>query len=301
MGEEMDTRIGVAGIGRMGAAIAARLMEAGYALTLWSRSADKMQALAQAGAAVAASPHALAQRTDIVITMLTDAAASESVYADASGLLAGEVIGKLFIDMSTVAAAATVGLAEKVRARGAAFVECPVGGTVGPARQGKLIGLMGATLEDAARARPVLEKLCRRIEHCGPVGAGATMKLAINLPLAISWQAYGEAFALCRDLGFEPARLLDLFADTSGGTNALKGRAPLIAAALAGRDSGPVNFDVDTARKDLRTMLAEAQARGVELPLIERTLACYDAASRDGNGSLDASHQSVYWSRRKQR
>src|SRR2546427_49450 len=90
---------------------------------------------------------------------------------------------------------------------GAAFVECPVGGSTGPARQGQLIGLLGATPADAERARPLLHGLCRRIEHCGPVGAGATMKLAINLPLMVSWQAFGEAFALCRDLGFDAARL----------------------------------------------------------------------------------------------
>jgi 3-hydroxyisobutyrate dehydrogenase len=131
------------------------------------------------------------------------------------------------------------------------------------------------------------------------VGAGATMKLAINLPLMISWQAYGEAFALCRDLDFEPQRLLDLFTDTSGANNALKARAPMIAAGLEGGDSRPVAFDLDSARKDLRTMLAEAKVRGADLPLIERTLACFDAAARDGNGALDASHQPVYWRRRK--
>src|SRR5581483_11330061 len=175
-----------------------------------------------------------AQRAEVVLTILTDAGALDAVYLGPEGLLAGEVAGKLFIDMSTVLPATSVALAEKVRARGAAFVECPVGGTITPARQGKLLGLMGAEPADAARARPVLEPLCRRLEHCGPVGAGTTMKLAINLPLMISWQAYGEAFALCRDIGFPPARLLDLFTDISGATNALKARAPMVVAALEG-------------------------------------------------------------------
>ncbi len=290
-------QIGIAGLGKMGAAIAARLIEVGHTVSVWNRSRDKAQPLAQAGASVAATPRALAQGCEVVITMLTDAAAIDAVYGGPSGLLAADVGGKLFIDMSTVQPATATALAEKVRGRGAAFVECPVGGTIGPARQGKLLGLMGAAPEDAARARPVMEQLCRRLEHCGPVGAGATMKLAVNLPLMISWQAFGEAFALCRAVGFEPQRLLDLFTDTSAATNALKARAAAIVATFEGRDAGPVTFDIDSARKDLRTMLAEGKARGVELPLIARTLDCFELTGRDGHGSLDASIQPVYWSR----
>src|SRR5205807_618624 len=118
-----------------------------------------------------------------------------------------------------------------------------------------------------ARARPLLVELCRRVEHCGPVGAGATMKLAINLPLMISWQAFGEAFALCRDLGVEPQQLLGLFTDISATTNALKARAPMVAAMMGGGDPGGATFTVDSGVKDLRTMLAEGEARGIELPL----------------------------------
>src|ERR1700730_4722499 len=108
------------------------------------------------------------------------------------GLLSGPVDGRLFIEMSTVPPATEIALAAKVRGKCAAFVECPVGGTVGPARQGKLIGLMGAEEPDAVRARPLLEQLCRRLEHVGPVGAGAVMKLAIKTPLTIYWEGSGE-------------------------------------------------------------------------------------------------------------
>ena len=292
-------QIGIAGVGRMGAAIAARLMEAGHQVTVWNRSADKTKPLAAAGAKVAATPAALTRGAEAIVSILTDAAALDMVYGGPSGLLAGDAKGKLFIEMSTVQPAIVTALAEKVRAAGGAFVECPVGGTVGPARQGKLLGLMGAEPADAARAKPILDQLCRRLEHCGPVGSGAVMKLAINLPLMISWQAYGEAFALCRGLGFDGKRLLDLFADTSGANNALKNRAPMIAALFDGGDPGPVTFDIDSARKDLRSMLAEGKARGVELPLIERTLASFDEASRNGLGGRDGSNVAVYWATRK--
>jgi 3-hydroxyisobutyrate dehydrogenase len=140
--------------------------------------------------------------------------------------------------------------------------------------------------------------MCRRVEHCGPVGAGASMKLAINLPLMIYWQALGEALAISRHLGLDAARVMDLFADTSGGPNVLKIRGPMIAKMLAGGDNVPGAFALDSGRKDLRTMLAEAKTRGIELPLIERTLACFDEASQAGWGARDASGQAVYWSRR---
>jgi 3-hydroxyisobutyrate dehydrogenase len=197
--------------------------------------------------------------------------------------------------------ATEIALAEKVRALGAVFVECPVGGTTTPARQGQLVGLLGAEPADATRARSLLEQLCRRIDHCGPVGAGATMKLAINLPLLISWQAFGEAFALCRDLGVEPERLMNLFTDISATTNALKARAPMVAAMMAGGDPGGATFTVESALKDLRTMAAESRDRGMQLPLTDRAIACFDEANRNGRGARDASALAVYWSTRAKR
>ncbi len=294
-------QIGIAGLGRMGAAIAGRLIEAGHTLSVWNRSPEKAGLLEAAGAALARSPGELAAKVGTVITILTDAAAIETVYDGPSGLLSGKVAGKLFIEMSTVRPQTEIDLAGRVRAKGAGFVECPVGGTVGPARQGKLIGLMGAEEDDAARARPILAQLCRRLEHVGPVGNGALMKLAINLPLLVYWQALGEALALSRSVGLDPSRLMDLFADTSGGTNVIKMRGPAVATMLEGGDPGPVGFPIDGGLKDLRTMLAEGKARGLELPLVERTLACFEQASRDSWGGRDAASMPVYWTEKAAR
>jgi 3-hydroxyisobutyrate dehydrogenase len=294
--EELRMNVGIAGVGLMGAAIAQRLIEVDHMVTVWNRSADKTKPLADAGAAVAATAADLAKAAEVVITILTDAAAIEAVYGGTTGLLAGDVRDKLFIEMSTVQPQTEIALAQKVRAKDAAFVECPVGGTTGPARQGQLVGLLGGEPADAARARVLLQQLCRRIEHCGPVGAGATMKLAINLPLLISWQAFGEAFALCRDLGVEPARLLSLFTDISATTNAIKARAPMIVEAMGGADNANATFTVTSAAKDLRTMVAEGRARGLELPLTERAGASFEEASRNGWGAQDCSALAAYWS-----
>src|SRR5881396_2355186 len=278
-------KIGMAGTGRMGAAIAQRLAGRGHQVRVWNRTTDKARAL---GLDVADSATRLADVSETLISILTDAAALESVYGQ---LLAGDVKGKLFIEMSTVRPETERRLAEKVKAKGAALVECPVGGTVGPAKEGKLFGFAGGEAADVARARPLLDQLCRRVEHVGPVGAGAAMKLAINLPLLVFWQALGEP------LGLDPARLMDIFADTSGGPNVLKVRGPSIAAALAGKDPGGATFNVDSIRKDLRTMLEEARALGRELPVTQRALECFDRAARNGLGAADAAMLPASWLR----
>jgi 3-hydroxyisobutyrate dehydrogenase len=294
---EQPLKIGIAGTGRMGAAIAARLLARGHAVTVWNRTAEKTRSLAAAAATVAATPQELSTAADFIITMLTDAAAIDATYQGQNGLLAGEVRGKLFIDMSTVRPEVETALAVKVREKGAALIECPVGGTVGPAKEGKLFGFVGGDAGDVARAKPVLDDLCRRVEHLGAVGAGASMKLAINLPLLVYYQALGEALSLCRSLDIDPARLIDIFADTSGGPNMLKVRGPAIAATLQGKETMPVTFDVDLICKDLRIMLEEAAALGVSLPLTARALDCYDAAARKGLGASDATMLPAHWLR----
>jgi 3-hydroxyisobutyrate dehydrogenase len=291
-------RIGVAGIGKMGAAIAGRLIEVGHEVAVWNRTPDKAKAVA--GAGLAATPSELTQRADVIISSLTDAAALDAVYKGAGGLLSGSVAGKLFIDMSTVLPATEIALAEAVRAKGGAFVECPVGGSTGPARQGRLIGLAGGGDADVARARPILEQLCRRLEHAGPVGSGAVLKFAVNLPLMVYWQALGEALALTRKLPIAPERLMDLLSDTSGAATIAKVRAPGVAAMLKGGDPGPVTFNVDGGIKDMKAMLGEAQSRGVALPVLAQTLACYEETKRLRGGAAEISTVSAYWADRRQ-
>jgi len=279
----------------MGTAIGERLIGLGHELAVWNRTAEKTRSLAAAGAKVAASPSQLASSSETIITILTDAAAIDAAYRGGNGLLSSDVSGKLFIEMSTVRPGTERALAADIRNRGAVMVECPVGGTIGPARDGKLFGFVGGDAIDVARAKPLLEKMCRRIEHVGPVGAGASMKLAINLPLLVFWQAFGEALALCRPLELDAARLVDIFTDTSGGPSVLKNRGPALAAAIQGRAVGPVTVDVDAMRKDLRTMVEEAESLGTSLPVTARALECYDDASRAGLGRADITGIPVRW------
>jgi len=291
-------KIGLVGTGRMGSAMAIRLMTCGHELTVWNRTKDKTRALATAGAKVATSPARLTGACELIITILTDAGAIDTVYLGTDGLLNGAAAGKLFIEMSTVRPEVKRRLGREIERKGAALVDCPVGGTIGPAREGKLFGFAGGDTDAVLRAKPVLDQLCRRVEHVGPVGAGASMKLAINLPLLVFWQALGEALVLCRALDLDPQRVMNIFADSSGGPNLLKVRGDKIAAALEGQDTGPVTFDVDSIRKDLRTMIEEAKALGATLPVAERALECFDEAARDGLSGSDGVALPVRWANR---
>jgi 3-hydroxyisobutyrate dehydrogenase len=282
-------KIGIAGTGKMGAAIAARLKDVGHEIMVWNRTADKARSL---GFPVAETPQKLVGASDAVITILTDGKAVDGVYGQ---MLSSDVKGKLFIEMSTVRPDVEKKLSEKVKQKGAALVECPVGGTIGPAREGKLFGFAGGDAADVERALPILKQMCRRVEHVGGAGAGASMKLAINLPLLAYWQALGEALSLTRHLNIEPARLMDILADTSGAAGMMKGRAPIIAAALGGKEPSATST-IDTMRKDLTEMAEEARALGWQAPLTERALECFDYASKQGLGAKDCVMLPVNWS-----
>ena len=288
-------RVGVAGLGRMGSAMALRLIDTGHQVSVWNRTESRVAPLVAAGATACASPKALAESVDLLITMMFDTKALHATYQGEAGVLAADLSGRLCVEMSTVRPVVEQELAVLVEKAGGAFIECPVGGTVTPARNGKLLGLVGGSEADFARALPVLEKLCRRVEHCGPVGAGASMKLAINLPLAVYWQALGEAHALVKHLGRDAAWFMDVMGDTSGAPNILQLRGKNVVDALSGGTGGPASFDLAGIAKDLNTMLAEGAGRGFTLPLTARAAHVYEEAVASGVGDRDVAYMPASW------
>lgn len=292
-------KIGLCGTGRMGSAIVQRLLASGHEVTVWNRNPAKAAPLVALGAKGAETPKTLANSVDLVITMLLDDTALEAVYSGAEGILSADLKTRAVMDMSTVLPSTEEKIGALVKATGAAFVECPVGGTVGPARDGKLLGLVGGTEADVARIRGVLDQLCRRVEHVGAVGAGARLKLAINLPLLVYWQSLGEALALCQPLGLPPARLIDILADTTGANGGIKLRGADIAKALSGEVLGAPAFDVRAARKDLATMVAYGKTLGVELPATEGALSSFNEAAEAGLLDQDAISVPARWAKRK--
>jgi 3-hydroxyisobutyrate dehydrogenase len=284
----------------MGSSIAQRLIAVGHDVGVWNRDAAKTKPLAEAGAKLFASPAELARDCNAVVVMLLNDAATEAVYRGPDGILKAELAGKLVIDMSTVRPDTMVSIGTAVTSQGAAFVECPVGGSTAPAKEGKLFGLAGGARADVARAMPVLEQLCRRIEHVGELGSGATMKLAVNLPLLVYWQALGEALAICGPLNLPADRLIDILSDTAGTPTAMKGRGAGIAKVLGGQPMGETAFAVSAAKKDLATAVAFGQSIHATLPVTASALACFEEAEAAGLGDADATAVPVRWARRQQ-
>jgi len=276
--------VGILGLGKMGRAIAERLEQEGQALVVWNRSPGKAEGLE---AAVATSPAALARDCDVILSILSDDAAIEQVYAGQDGLLSTDLTGKTIVEMTTTAPGTTRALEPKVQAKNGQMLECPVGGTIGPARDGQLLGLAGGTEAAFAVARTVLERITRRLEHLGPMGSGAAMKLAINLPLMIYWGALGEALRLAGKGGIDTDQALSILADSSGAIGAAKKRVGPIGAFLGGQPESTTAFEMSTAIKDMGLM--QALGGGADVPLISAVLEQAKRAEADGFGTRDAS------------
>jgi 3-hydroxyisobutyrate dehydrogenase len=273
-------------------------MSVGHEVGVWNRSAAKTKPLTDAGARLFASPAELIDGCESAIVMLLNDAASEAVYRGPDGILKARLAGKLVIDMSTVRPDTMQSVGTAARRQGAAFVECPVGGSTGPAKEGKLFGFIGGDNKDIERAMPVLQQLCRRIERVGSLGAGATIKLAVNLPLLVYWQALGEALTICRPLNLPPDRLIDILSDTAGTPTAMKGRGAAIARVLAGQPLGETAFSLSAAKKDLATAVQFASSMHAQLPVAASALACFEEAEAAGLGDADATTVSSRWPQR---
>ena len=286
--------IGVAGLGNMGRAIAERLEELGEPLVVWNRSPGRDRGLA---AASTASPTALAAKSTVILSVLADDAATQAVYRGERGFLSADLSGKLIVEFCTMSPDRARSLEADVQAAGGSFLECPVGGTVGPARSGMLLGLAGGSTAAFARAKPVLEKLTRRLEYLGPAGSGAAMKLAINLPLMVYWGALGEALGLARGESIDPALALDILADSSGAIGAAKTRVPPIRDMVVSGNPGSVNFALEVALKDMAAMEALAEAQSGPHAIISAARARAQAALEDGFAGLDASLVAAYGAR----
>src|ERR1700726_4821788 len=289
---------GVCGTGRMGSAIAQRLMSVGHEVGVWNRNSVKTKPLIDAGAKLCASPAELVEGCEVVVVMLLNDAATEAIYRGPNGVLQGKLAGRLVIDMSTIRPDTMKANGSSVMQQGAAFVECPVGGSTGPAKEGKLLGLVGGAKADVVRAMPVLDQLCRRIEHVGELGSGATMKLAVNLPLLVYWQALGEALTICKPLNLPAERLIDILSDTAGTPTAMKGRGAAIAKVLGGAPLGETAFGLSAAKKDLATAVQFAASIHTELPVTASALACFEEAETAGLGDADATTVAVRWTQR---
>jgi 3-hydroxyisobutyrate dehydrogenase len=186
-------------------------------------------------------------------------------------------------------------MGQRARQVGARYLECPVGGSVGPAKEGKLIGFVAGEAADIQAARPLIEQMCRKVVEVGAHGNGARMKLAVNLPLMVYWQTLGEALSLVEPLGLDPQRVIDILSDSSGGPNMLKVRGGMIAKTLSQQKSDQVTVNVATMRKDMQAMLDLGSETHKTLPLTALALQNFDAAAQSGLDAKDCSELLVWW------
>ncbi len=284
--------IGIAGTGKMGLAIGQRLLGLGHQVMVWNRNPARAEPLVAAGASRVEQPAQLAQRCDIVISLLTDAAAVEQVYAGPNGLLSNPQA--LLIEMSTVSPEFQARMAQSAAAAGARYLECPVSGSIGPAKEGKLIGFVGGDPKVVAQGRELLDQMCRKVVAVGAHGNGARMKLCVNLPLMVYWQTLGEALALVQELHIDPKELLDVLSESSGGPNMLKVRGGMIADAIAGTPQATVTVDLATMRKDVATMVEQGMAKGHDMALTRITLNNLEQAISQGMGQADCTQFPIW-------
>jgi len=272
----MDNTVGIAGLGRMGEAMGRRLLAAGHPIAVWNRTASKTVGLSALGARAAATPTALVSGVATTISTVTDDAAAQRLYLGDHGLLAGEIDGKLFVEMSTLTPGAVRVLAERCLEKRARFVAAPVLGTTWHVERGELVVLAGGSAADVDAARKIFDALARKVLHLGDIGTSSAMKLAVNLVLGVYLEGLSEAFTLASREGVTLDAILDVMAASPLANQLLTVKRPVFEGANL-----PVAFDIRSMRKDLDAAIATASARGLGLP----------AASASSNllaGGIDA-------------
>jgi 3-hydroxyisobutyrate dehydrogenase len=271
--------VAVLGTGGMGAPIARNLLAAGFPVTVWNRTESRAAALVEDGATLAPSPLAAASDGRVVLTMLTDGAATaETIDGAASGLGPGSI----WIQMGTVGVDWTQRLAERAAGHEIAFVDAPVSGSTGPAQEGELVVLASGPENVRSRVQPIFDAIGRDTFWLGRAGNGTRMKVALNNWLAASTEAVAETLALSDALGLDPDQFVDVFADSPVASPyaVAKGRAM-----IAG-DFAP-GFPLRHAFKDTVLALDAARELGVELPLTQALEGRWRRAISRGHGDED--------------
>ena len=208
--------ISICGIAKMGSEITKRLLESNQTVALWNRTKNKIKELTEMGAKATRDLKELINVSEIIIIIMGDDNALDYVYKSPEGLKSMNLEGKIIIEMSTTSIDKIKSLEKVINLSNREFIECPVGGSTQPAREGKLLGLVAGNYDTFKKVEDLLKLICRRCEYLGDVGKGSAMKLPINLPLMIYWQSLGEALSITTNNGIDFDKSLDILMDRSG-------------------------------------------------------------------------------------
>jgi 3-hydroxyisobutyrate dehydrogenase len=283
----MARTIGFIGLGIMGRAMARRLVDAGHRVTVWNRDASKAAELVAAGARHAPTPRGAAEGADIVITIVTDSAAVESVILGSNGAAQGATPGAVIVDMTTIHPAVARKVGQALRGRGIGFLDAPVTGMEFRAREGTLSILVGGEMADLEKAREALSLLGSRITHFGPQGAGQTAKACNQILCAVNMVGIVEALHLARLSGIEPATLVEALVPGAGGSWALERFGPQIVKG----DFAP-GGRIALMLKDLG--IIEDAAKEVGLPLAGAAAARRYFEDNRAHGEVDLGTQAMF-------
>jgi 3-hydroxyisobutyrate dehydrogenase-like beta-hydroxyacid dehydrogenase len=253
-------KLGFIGLGVMGGNMVARLLEKGHAVIGYNRTRSKAQWLVDRGMQWAASPRAVAQKADVTFTMVTNATALTAVTDGPDGLIAGLSAGKFHIDMSTVSPEVSRTLAAKVREKGADMVDAPVSGSVITLQQGKLSVMVGGHKETFERLKPLLQDIGPKVTHVGDNGVALSMKIAVNLQLAVQMMAFSEGILLAEKSGIPREVAVDVMVHSAIASPMIQYRGPFVL-----KQPDEAWFDVNMMQKDM--LLAMELGRKLNVPL----------------------------------
>ena len=278
----MADAVGFIGLGIMGRPMAENLIEAGHELVAYNRTREKAEDLD--GATVAETPREVAERSDIIITMLPDSPQVEEVLAGEDGVLEGVKEGALIVDMSTISPVVTEELAGEAEERGASMLDAPVsGGDVG-AIDGTLSIMVGGSEEDFGRALRLFEVMGKTVTHVGPVGTGQVVKAANQIVVALTIEAVSEALVLGSKAGVSPEKILDVLGGGLAGNKVMEVKREKML-----EHSFDPGFRVELHHKDLGIALAAGREYGVNLPVTAVVDQMFETLKMLGRGDQDHS------------
>jgi 2-hydroxy-3-oxopropionate reductase len=286
----MKPTVGLIGLGLMGKPMGRNLLKAGFPLVVFNRTSAKAEDLVREGAKLAPNPHEVAAQADVLITIVSDPPALEEVLWGASGALEGLRRDRLFIDASTISPELARRVAQECAERGVDFLDAPVTGGTWGAEKGELVFMVGGRAEVLERARPVFAAMGKRFFLLGPNGAGQTVKLAMNLILALEVEALAEAVALVTAAGVPGERLVEVMQSSMARAAVLDVKAPLIL-----KNEFPPSFPLRLMHKDMRLALELARTEGVALPASSAAYATYSAVKEAAKDDPDYAAVARFW------
>jgi 3-hydroxyisobutyrate dehydrogenase-like beta-hydroxyacid dehydrogenase len=292
------SKVGLIGLGLMGRPMGLNLLKAGYSLTVWNRTASRAESLVGAGATLADSPEEVATASDVLITIVSDPPALEGVLWGSSasghgpGALASLRPGSIYIDSSTVSPVLARKIASSCAERQIAFLDAPVTGGTWGAEKGELVFMVGGDAQVLKDAEPVFSVLGKRWFHLGPNGAGQTIKLAMNLILALQVDALAEALALVTAAGLPGEKLVEVLQSSMARAAVLDVKAPLLL-----KGEYPPSFPLRLMHKDMGLALDLAKEAGVALPAAAAAYGTYSAVKASAKKDLDYAAVMKFWKR----